>query len=69
MVFTEYAATLEWIAGVLRQQGYKVHPHACGEDPAARDAGTSMSGAPPRVWGRHFVNCRFTRDSTDSGST
>ncbi len=30
-----------------------VHPHACGERPAALPALPAPDGSPPRVWGAH----------------
>lgn len=50
VVFTEYAATLDWIAGVLRQQGY-------GDVLAVIQGST-----PPEE--RELVRARFTADPT-----
>jgi superfamily II DNA or RNA helicase len=53
VVFTEYAATLDWIAGVLTQRGY-------------RDVLATIQGSTP-IEEREDIRARFTEDPSKEG--
>ncbi len=46
---TRVGKTRNWRSSASKRS---VHPHACGENACAASASVSISGSPPRVWGK-----------------